>query len=653
MAYGVTQGMIATYGDLVFDLSLNKQVRRGDPVRALDFEAIEAGRAEMGLSDEEIAPRLGLTAEQVRFIRVVIERRRFRTDQYRKLFALGGGRRYREERYRDAAKQQQLGPAAMRLREAMGFAPERVRRYVEAGWWADDTLSGWLTARARASPEGVALVDGEETIAYGELAAKVERLAGALLELGLGKGDVVAVQLPNSPEFVLSYLALGRIGAVMTTLHMGYRAAEIETQLGHSQARAVIAPDRVGDFAAAELMLAMRDKLPALDHVIVAGAPAAGALALSELVEGGAAPEIDNPPVAADPFLLLYTSGTTARPKAVPLSYQNMLSNARLSVPEFALKDDDAMLSAAPFSHLFGLYSIHLALAVGARMVLLRSFTPKDFVATIEGGRASVLFAAPAHVAACLGADLFEAHELSSVRLAIVSGSACAPDLARAFDAKLDQGRMMQLWGMTELQAGLYTRPDDPLEVCAKSAGRPSPGTEVRIVGAEGAALAPGEEGELEVRGCSVFPGYLDNDEANADSFSADGWFRSGDLAVMDEGGNVRLSGRVKDIVNRGGVKINPLDVETLIDRHPAVAQSAIVAMADPVLGERACCFALLAPGAALTLDELCAFLEEQGVAKLRWPERLEIVDEMPLTPTRKVIKGRLKARLDEAEVAV
>jgi hypothetical protein len=298
MAYGVTPEMIEAFGDLVFDLSLNKQLRRGDPVRALDLDRIETQRAEMGLSDEQIGPRLGLTPEQARFIRVVMERRRFRTDQYRKLFALGGGRRYREERYRDPGRSQALGPEALRLRAAMAFDPGRVRHYVEAGWWGNDTLAGWLSAWAREAPESAAVVAGETTITYGELEARVERLAGGLLGLGLGKGDVVAVQLPNTPEFVLAYLALSRIGAVMTTLHMAYREAEIEALLGHSRARAVIALERAGDFAPGQAMLEMKGRLPALERVIVAGEPPPGALALPELLEAPPA-EIPNPPVGA------------------------------------------------------------------------------------------------------------------------------------------------------------------------------------------------------------------------------------------------------------------------------------------------------------------------------------------------------------------
>jgi cyclohexanecarboxylate-CoA ligase len=204
--------------------------------------------------------------------------------------------------------------------------------------------------------------------------------------------------------------------------------------------------------------------------------------------------------------------------------------------------------------------------------------------------------------------------------------------LVRELAAKLSGCAVTQLWGMTELQAALYTRPDDPLEISATSAGRPSPGTEIRIV-----------EGELQVRGPLVFPGYLENDEANRLAYTPDGWFRSGDLAEWRAGGNVAITGRTRDIINRGGVKFNPTEVELLLDAHPKVLQSAIVPMPDAVLGERACAFVVARNAAEPpTLEELTAYLLAKDIAKMKLPEKLVIVPEMPLTPTRKIIKARL-----------
>ena len=349
-------------------------------------------------------------------------------------------------------------------------------------------------------------------------------------------------------------------------------AAECEALVRHSRAKAVICLDEA------------RERMPKLELVITLEA-------LRDRIDNGSEGELPPGPVASDPFLLLYTSGTTSAPKGVPLSYHNMLSNARMSAPEHELTAEDIHLSAAPFSHLYGLYSFHLAMATGASSLLLPSFKPPELADLIEVGRPTVMWTAPAHIAACMGAGLFDGRDLSSLKLVVLSGSACPPELVDAFAKKVPDAAVSQLWGMTELQAGLYTRPADPLETAARSAGRPSPGAEVRIVDPESSEeLGSGEEGELQIRGCLLFPGYLRNDDAIEAAFADGGWFRSGDLAVRDERGNVSITGRIKDIINRGGVKFNPRDVEERLDAHPKIAQAAIVPMPDEVLGGKGLC---------------------------------------------------------------
>lgn len=648
---GVTAEMIDSFGDVIFQLSTNVQVRRGDPVRLLDYDEIEKQRADTGLTDQQIADRIGLTRNQVLYIRTMMERRRFRTGHYPRLLDLGGGKRFRAERFTPHLDHFQYGEDALELRAAMKFDPARAREYVEAGLWRDDTTRKWLEKHAAETPHAAAIRHGDATITYGELAATVGRMMAAFENIGIRPGDVVAVQLPNVPEFLISYLAITGIGAVMSTIHMPYRAAEIEALLTHNRARAVICLSEAKDYPAATVMLDLKDQLPALEHVIALGAPIGGAESFADLLAGDDDAPLGDPPVASDPFLLLYTSGTTAAPKGVPLSSHNMLSNARVGVVEHKLTADDVILSAAPFSHLFGLYSYHLTLCAGACALLLPAFSPPDLAAGIDRGKPTALFTAPAHIAACIGAGLFDSHDISSLKLAVVSGSVFAPELAREFDARMTGGHMTQLWGMTETQGALYSRPDDPPEISATSAGRPSPGTEIRILDEDGAPTPVGQEGELQVRGSLLFPGYFKNDAANRESFTDDGWFRSGDLATADADGNVAITGRTKDVINRGGVKYNPLDIEILLDAHEKIIQSAIVPMPDKVLGEKACCFAQPAPGPQgeeITLEEICAYLTDHNIAKNKLPERLELVDDMPLTPTRKIIKGRLAERLKD-----
>ncbi len=524
---------------------------------------------------------------------------------------------------------------------------ERLARYRAAGYWRDDTLRDWLDAHARERPGHDALRQGDRRVTWDELRRLARAFQSALDGLGIRKGDVIAVQLPNIVEFVVAYLAIAGRGAVMQTLHMPYRTAELETLLGHSGAVAAVVLSQAKDYAAAEVVLGLRPKLPALKHVIAVGAAPAGALAFADLVAGGGTRE--PAPVAlsgADPFLLLYTSGTTAAPKGAPHAYQALLGNARLSAEALGIGPDDVLLSAAPFTHLYGLFTCTLPIVTGASSLLLPAFSPAELAELMHAGRPTAAFAAPAHIAACFAQKLFDGKDLSSLRYLQMSGSAVPAALARAFEPLMRGGKVMQLWGMTELQAGAYTRLADAEPVRAETTGRPSPGTELRVVREDGSAAPPGEEGELQVRGASVFTGYLNDPEATRAAFTVDGWFRTGDLATMDADGNTRLAGRTKDVINRGGIKFNPLDVETLLLKHPAIEQAAIVPMPDPVLGEKGCLFVTLKPGATLTLAEVTGWLDAAQVSKLKWPERLEIVDAMPLTPTRKIIKGQLVKRL-------
>ena len=484
--------------------------------------------------------------------------------------------------------------------ERPSYKSHEEREYQVRDWWRDDdTLWFWLRKHASTMPEHPAVVSYAGLLTWGALQDRVLRVANGLRAKGIAAGDVVAVQMPNVPEFLIAHLAIARLGAVMCTVHMPYRGAEIESILGHSGAKLLI----TSAYPFAELE--QYEPLPG-----------------------------DAGPNARDPFLLLYTSGTTASPKAVVHAYRTMLGNSRLGAQEHGVHARSRVLCPAPFTHLYGLYSLHCAWSVGACTVLLPSFKPDDLAHTVERWKPTALWTAPAHVAACRNAGVFDKHDWSSLRLAIISGSMAPPDLVRYFALKLPACAVTQLWGMTELQAALYTRPTDGVEAAATSAGRPSPGTQVRL----------SDEGELQVRGPLTFSGYYNNPEATASAFTPDGWFRTGDLAERRGEYSYALTGRIKDVINRGGVKFNPADVEALLDSHPQILQSAIVPMPDPVLGEKACAFIVLRnPEYPLGLREVVDFLLAKQIAKNKLPERLVVIPEMPLTPTRKIIKGKLR----------
>lgn len=645
---GVTEQMVETYGETIWRLCNNVQVRRGDPVRELDWAAIEANRDGAGLSDTEIAERIGLTREQVLYIRVLLERRKFRRHHYYRLYELGGGRRFRAERFVPHEDRFTFAASAMRLRETLEFDPLRAEHHLRTGEWSADTVPSWLADRARTMPDQIAINGPAGEMTYAEVHDAASRLAGAFVELGLGRGDVVAIQLPNVAEFVLVYFAVTMFGGVLSTLHMPYRSAEIRPLVDHAGARAVVCGAATEAYDAPGEMLAMASQCQSLEHVVVASGEAPqGASSLAEMIDQGDCDRIGSGPVASDPAILCFTSGTSSAPKAVVHNYHTMLSNNRLCAPLYGLVADDVFLSGAPFTHAFGICIINFALLAGGTQLLMPLFTPDTLAKTIESGHPSQLFVAPAHVAACLKTGAFEGRDLSSVRTATISGSACPRDLAAALDDRLD-GVVGQMWGMTESFMGLVTPFDAAPEIRHATLGRPTPAVEMRLMSETGRPAAIGEDGEIEIRGASVVPGYFGNDAANRQSYSDGGWFRTGDLAAADADGNFRITGRVKDVINRGGIKINPTDVEVLIDSHPSVAQSAIVPMSDPILGEKGCVFVTLVEGAKMTLDDVLSYLEERGVAKLKWPERLEIVEVMPMTPTRKIIKSQLAGRLSD-----
>lgn len=508
-----------------------------------------------------------------------------------------------------------------------------------------DTLRDWMDRHACAGGGAPACAGPHGLMSYAALHERALALAAALRAHGLGKGDVIAAQLPNGLAFLLSYLAAGYIGAVFQTIHMPYRAAEIEPLLRHARAKAVICLARAKDFSPAETVQALRQGLPTLRLVIAVGPGGPPGTIPFEGLGDGPGGSIADRPAPGDRFALLYTSGTTAAPKGVPIPYAKFLANARLSAAELGIDSTAILLSAAPFTHLYGLFSINLALSAGAATAVLPAFTPGGLAAALDGFKPTGLFVAPAHVAACRNEGLLTPARLASLRFVLISGSACPPELAQALQELMPAGKVCQLWGMSELQAGAFTRPGDSEAVRLTTAGRASPGTELRVTD-DGGCLPADTEGELQVRGVSVFAGYLDNPQATADAFAGDGWFRTGDLARLDAEGNLRITGRSKEVINRGGVKFNPADVEAVIVLHPAVELCAIVPMPDPVLGERACCFVVARGGAAIDLDMIKAWLAGHDIAKTKWPERLEVIDEMPMTPTRKIRKAELARRL-------
>jgi acyl-CoA synthetase (AMP-forming)/AMP-acid ligase II len=653
MPHGVTQEMLDRYKDLVFEKSVNVQVRRGDPVRCRDWAAVEAQRELQGLDDAAIATQLGLTEEQVTFIRIYAEKERYHLESHAVLYRLHGNRAEHVGTYAAAREAAERGAG-------------------RAQWLRGRTLGDVLRAVAAARPTHLALVDRGRGTRYAELLARGQVVAAGLRRLGLGRGDVLAAQLPGCAEFLVLHVALAEIGAVLNPIPMTYRGREVEYVLRDAHARGVVLPGEPRYAEAVELVERLRPALPHLAHAILVGGTARpgtvpwDALLADEGVAGAPhseraandsaadAREADGPPTASDPFVLLYTSGTEGPPKGVVHSHDTLLSNASWLVGELGVEPGDTLLTASPIAHLFALYLFYVGLHAGARNVVLERFEPAPLVELLARERVSVLGLAPAQLLALLRAPNLADHDLSALRLAITSGAPCPASAYQEAVARLGC-QVVNQWGMTETQAGALTRPGDPLERTLTSTGRAAPGVELLVTDDRGLPLPPDAEGHLWYRSPYLFLGYHDKPEATRAAFAPGGWFRTGDLAALDTDGYLRLLGRSKDLVNRGGVKFHPGEIEDLLLGHPAVREAAIVPMPDVLLGERACLYASLHEGLSLTLDEVAAFLLERGVAKYKLPERLEVVAELPTTSSRKVQKGPLRediARKLAAEAA-
>ena len=520
---------------------------------------------------------------------------------------------------------------------------ELVKQFRSSGYWNDDTLTTYIEKWANKTPKKIAIVAPDRELTYEEWYSASLRFANALLELGLKRGDVIAIQYPNTPEFLIAYIGIALMGGIMCTLHMPYRAGEMAPLMNHGGTKAVICWQGDDKYNAPQTMLKLKEKVSTLQHIIVIGSSKDSHLNFAELIKNSDTTPIKDQPIASDPCILCFTSGTSASPKGVVRTYETLTANARIYSPTIELTSNDRVMVAPPFTHVFGLTCATLALCWGSTNVLMSLFTPELYADRIINAKPSILFSAPAHVAASIKAGLLDDVDLSSLKEVIIAGSVCPPEVAADLERRMPNGRSGQLFGMTETILIMQTPLSERPEIRHSSTGRKTDGIDIKIVNpVNDVEVNTNEEGELLLRGYAIMAGYLNNDAANKAAFTSDGYFRSGDLATCDANGNVIITGRVKDVINRGGIKINPTDIENILQAHPSIILAALVPMQDDVLGERICVFITLTPNTSITFEEMTNYLEKNGIAKMRWPERLEIIEEMPMTPTRKIQKGEL-----------
>ena len=534
--------------------------------------------------------------------------------------------------------------------------PPRREEMVERGLWHDRTINDYLDGCAATQPDKPALAAlrtedrSLRRFTYRELAATSDRIAVGLARLGIGRGDVVACQLPNWWQFTALYLACSRIGAVLNPLMTIFRERELSFMLAHGRARAMVAPQRFRGFDYAQMLAGLRPSLPDLEHLLIIGGEGRESFE-ARLAEPAWEREPDaarilgaSRPGPDDVTQLIYTSGTTGEPKGVMHSANTLLSNILPYAARMRLSADDVVLMASPMAHQTGfMYGLVMPVVLGARAVLQDLWDPGRAVALIREEGATFTMASTPFLTDLAKAVAESPGGVPSLRTFLCAGAPIPGPLVERARASLG-AKIVSAWGMSENGAVTTTLPEDDDERSINTDGCPLPGMEVRAVDLESKPVPSGAEGRLMVRGCSNFGGYLKRPQWNATD--AQGWFDTGDMARIDARGYIRICGRSKDVIIRGGENIPVIEVEALLYKHSSVASVAIVAYPDERLGERACAFVTLRPGTQLSFADMRAFLEAQKIARQYIPERLEVREALPATPSGKIQKFKLREML-------
>jgi acyl-CoA synthetase (AMP-forming)/AMP-acid ligase II len=526
---------------------------------------------------------------------------------------------------------------------ATRLTPAMAARWRGAGLWSDETFANVLVRRVAATPEREALTDGRRRLSYRQLAHGIDRMAARLRTLGIGVGDVVTIQLPNWIEFALVFFALERLGAVAVTVSVDFRSRELEYIMRFSGSKMFVCCAQFRGFDHAAMAEELKPRLPSLAAIgVIGGAAHPGMVSLDDVVAArGAPPGFAPVTMDADTVMrMAFTSGTTGNPKGVMHSHNTTLAAARILNGDLGLSADDVMMIWLPLGLNWGYLTLVQSVLAGAKAVLLDRFAPAAALDLIARERVTYIPTAPASLTAILEQPDLDRHDLSSLRF-VVSGGASAPvETIRAW-RRAAPGVLLELLGMLETGYQAYTRPTDDPERAAGSVGVPASHMGLRLIDAEARDVPPGEEGEICCDGPSVHLGYHNNPSANAEAFLPDGWFRSGDLGMIDADGRLRIVGRLKEMINRGGKKFFPREIEEILYTHPHVLYAAIVGIPDPRLGERNCLCLVPRPGAPPTLDDIITFLGN-SVATYKLPERLELFAQFPFTPTGKIQRHAL-----------
>lgn len=529
---------------------------------------------------------------------------------------------------------------------AIRWSDEVAAEYRAAGHWRDTTLVDAARAALREDPDRLLLIEGARRVSRAEVWDQALRLVGFFKSRGLKPGDVISFQLPNWVETAVIALAARMAGLVVNPIPPIYREAEVGYILKDCGSKLIFTPHLFRKHDHLAMLNGLRGELPALADVVVVRGEAAGALSFADALAGAPAPETELPKVdPAAVMMVMYTSGTTGRPKGVLHTHHTFDYRVRGMGEAWNIGPEDVVFMPSPVTHITGAFwAFDMPWVRGSASVLVDVWAPDEAIGLIERNGCTVSGGATPFLQQLLDLGKARPEALASLRLFFCGGTTVSPDLVRAASEAFPNCLFFRAYGSTEhttATSGIRSRAQ--AQMGAETDGEIVAPTEIRIVDpVSGAPVAEGEEGEIVGRGPELFVGYL-HPEDNDPSFDAEGFFKSGDLGRRVHGDYLVITGRKKDIIIRSGENISPKEVEDVLFNHPAVAETAIVAMPSPVTGEAGCAFVIARPGATIDLAEMRRYLTAAGLAKQKFPERLVVVDDLPRVPSGKVRKDELR----------
>ncbi len=532
------------------------------------------------------------------------------------------------------------------MKVTLTFNEQRRAAYRQQGLWGDASLADYWQQTARAMPDKIAVVDNHgASYNYSALDHAASCLANWMLAKGIESGDRIAFQLPGWCEFTIIYLACLKIGAVSVPLLPSWREAELVWVLNKCQAKMFFAPTLFKQTRPVDLILPLQNQLPQLQQIVGVDklAPATSSLSLSQIIA-------DNTPLTTaitthgdELAAVLFTSGTEGLPKGVMLTHNNILASERAYCARLNLTWQDVFMMPAPLGHATGfLHGVTAPFLIGARSVLLDIFTPDACLALLEQQRCTCMLGATPFVYDLLNVLEKQPADLSALRFFLCGGTTIPKKVAR--ECQQLGIKLLSVYGSTESSPHAVVNLDDPLSRFMHTDGYAAAGVEIKVVDDARKTLPPGCEGEEASRGPNVFMGYFDEPELTARALDEEGWYYSGDLCRMDEAGYIKITGRKKDIIVRGGENISSREVEDILLQHPKIHDACVVAMPDERLGERSCAYVVLkAPHHSLSLEEVVAFFSRKRVAKYKYPEHIVVIEKLPRTASGKIQKFLLR----------